>query len=552
MLEKKGIRYLRFSHDKQSYHSIERQDHITSQWMSFNKIIIMDTFKDEGYTARNFDRPDIKLLFEFIKKNHRGIDFLVVSELTRFSREAGDAINMVKKIQSEYNIWIVSAGRGTIYDCLDHNSFFMMGLEFLLGNSENIKRTNDINGGIYTAKAIKGLWIQGGPAPYGFSKEGIGDKKRLVINEQQAAMVRFIYESYLANVPVYLIKEKAKQLGFYRQGNSAIQDILTNPLYKGYQFVKPWKEQPGGLFPLADHEPIIAADIWEKVQQMMKGPSKSRVYIDDIFPLRGVLKCHCSKMLTGAPSRGRSGRYWNYYKCPISGHNNLNADKIHEQLEAALSYMSLPDRIVKSIREESSQILEKKLSENKKLLSQKKIEQEQLETQLHSVESKWISNQVNIDTYNRWHNELQPKLAALKAEVNKLSYDQNEVYFLLQNELHKLSDLKQVYKSCTTLQKQDLLRKGFDSRLYYQDGLYRTTYMMHVFHHSKLILKQKKLLEIDEKEEVPPKAGPGGGDRIRTGVQTYSPKAFYMLITALIVGKKQEQHEPISSLAEWS
>jgi hypothetical protein len=44
----------------------------------------------------------------------------------------------------------------------------------------------------------------------------------------------------------------------------------------------------------------------------------------------------------------------------------------------------------------------------------------------------------------------------------------------------------------------------------------------------------------------------GGGDRIRTGVQTYSPKAFYMLITALIVGKKQEQHEPTLSLAEWS
>ena len=43
-----------------------------------------------------------------------------------------------------------------------------------------------------------------------------------------------------------------------------------------------------------------------------------------------------------------------------------------------------------------------------------------------------------------------------------------------------------------------------------------------------------------------------GGDRIRTGVQTYPPKAFYMLITALIVGKKQEQHEPTFSLAGWS
>jgi len=28
------------------------------------------------------------------------------------------------------------------------------GLEFLMGNSENIKRQNDINAGIYTAKAV--------------------------------------------------------------------------------------------------------------------------------------------------------------------------------------------------------------------------------------------------------------------------------------------------------------------------------------------------------------------------------------------------------------
>ena len=40
-----------------------------------------------------------------------------------------------------------------------------------------------------------------------------------------------------------------------------------------------------------------------------------------------------------------------------------------------------------------------------------------------------------------------------------------------------------------------------------------------------------------------------GGDRIRTGVQTYSPKAFYMLIPELFVGKQQEPDEPIASLA---
>ena len=41
----------------------------------------------------------------------------------------------------------------------------------------------------------------------------------------------------------------------------------------------------------------------------------------------------------------------------------------------------------------------------------------------------------------------------------------------------------------------------------------------------------------------------GGGDRIRTGVQTYSPKAFYMFISLLIVGIEQEMNKPILRLA---
>ena len=40
-----------------------------------------------------------------------------------------------------------------------------------------------------------------------------------------------------------------------------------------------------------------------------------------------------------------------------------------------------------------------------------------------------------------------------------------------------------------------------------------------------------------------------GGDRIRTGVQTYSSKAFYMLISLLFVGNEQEMNKPIHRLA---
>ena len=188
---KKAIEYLRFSSDKQSNYSIERQELITQSWMKTQGILLIDSFKDDGYSARNFDRPDVKNLFAFIAKHYREIDYLVVAELSRFSREAGDAITMVKKIQNEFGVQIVSASRGSIYDIHDSNSFFMMGLEFLLSNSENIKRTADIKGGIYTAKS-SGKFISP-HAPYGYIKEKKGNSFELIIDEEKALIIRFIF-----------------------------------------------------------------------------------------------------------------------------------------------------------------------------------------------------------------------------------------------------------------------------------------------------------------------------------------------------------------------
>src|SRR5690606_28207230 len=108
-----------------------------------------------------------------------------------------------------------------------------------------IKRQSDINGGIYTAKAVKGKYIRGGKPPYGYRKEYYEEGKkmtfRLVIHEAEAEIVKYIFEAFLADTPVYLIKETAKKLGFDRTGNSAIDFILRNPIYYGYQDVKPWK-----------------------------------------------------------------------------------------------------------------------------------------------------------------------------------------------------------------------------------------------------------------------------------------------------------------------
>lgn len=68
----------------------------------------------------------------------------------------------------------------------------------------------------------------------------------------------------------------------------------------------------------------------------------------------------------------------------------------------------------------------------------------------------------------------------------------------------------------------------------------------------RIDLKEKRLLEIVKKEGFEAKIPQGGAEGSRTPVQTYSSKAFYMLISLLFVGDTQEMNKPIYRLAGWS
>jgi len=239
----------------------------------------------------------------FIAKYHKMVDYLVVCEMDRFSRDAGEALTMAKRLQTKYNVQIVSVTEGIIFDYRDNGSFFRTGLSLLLAEDHNIRRTNKVNSGIYTAKAREGRYIHGKP-PYGYTKEGTGKEAGLVILEEQAKVVRFIYESFLHNTPLYKIREEAKRMGFPFTSNSYVQKILSLPIYSGQQLVKQWREMPGGLFP-ANHEAIIDMFTWQQVQRKIKREPKTRVTVSDEMPLRGVLHCHCSRLLIGGPSRSR-------------------------------------------------------------------------------------------------------------------------------------------------------------------------------------------------------------------------------------------------------
>src|SRR5258708_4053213 len=83
---------------------------------------------------------------------------------------------------------------------------------------------------LYTEKAKEGRYVYRA-APFGYRKQGENKNRHLVIEEKETDIVRFVYQSFLENVPLCLIKQQARQLGFDRKGHTAIERVLTNPTY---------------------------------------------------------------------------------------------------------------------------------------------------------------------------------------------------------------------------------------------------------------------------------------------------------------------------------
>jgi DNA invertase Pin-like site-specific DNA recombinase len=475
---KRAIRYLRFSQIGQSNGSIERQELYTDQYLQYNNIQLVDSVIDRGKSAKTFDRPDFIKLQAFIAKHFKSVDYLMVDKLDRFSRDAGEAMKMVKQFQKKYSIQIISVTEGIVFDYDTPGCFFRAGLQLLLAEEDNINRSIKVRGGLYTARAKEGRFLTR-EKPFGYSKVGEGKKLHLEVNEIEAKIVRVIYDMFLRDVPLYKIKEIAYQAGFDRKGNMAIDRVLANPVYAGLVRVEAFKDLPGGLFP-AIHEPIVDKTTWTMVQTKMKKPDKVKVVIDDEIPLRGVVKCHCGTPLTGAPSRGKSGKYFYYYKCKHSKHNNISAVKAHEQFLNVCDLMSVPERQIKEIRNGSYALIEQEVKANKKKATEKKHELEEVQQLLNTVEGKWFKDEINKDTYERWYSTYSDQILNLTAAIERLSANQCKAFDILDSHLDLLGNIRQIYTKSDTLQKREFVKRVFDGNLYYQDGSYRTPTMLDI------------------------------------------------------------------------
>ncbi|MGN6478509.1 MAG: recombinase family protein, partial [Flavipsychrobacter sp.] len=271
MFLKRVYGYSRISTEDQSNFSLDGQDEDIRRFFERQNWELKGIYRDKGQSAKNFYRVEWKRLEQCIKKNHKDIDYLLVTKYDRFSRNVDEALSMLEMLEKRYNIRVISIAENISGIHPDHPSFFLFRTQMLLSAEFEwrIIRDRTING-IHNAN-LNGRYCS--MAPYGYINATDADKKPILqINEERAELVRLAYKEYLRGTGLVPLAKMLRKKGLPLSGNSAMQRLLNNPVYAGLLRVKAYYDEPEKIIE-GKHPAIVTKADWYKVQALLAGRS---------------------------------------------------------------------------------------------------------------------------------------------------------------------------------------------------------------------------------------------------------------------------------------
>lgn len=222
---KTAVIYARYSSDKQNEQSIEGQLRVCQDFAKRNDIIILDTYIDRAMTGTNDKRAEFQRMIKDSEKHN--FEIVLVYKLDRFSRNKYETA-MHKKTLRDNGVKIVSAmenipdtPEGIILESLLEGMAEYYSAELAQkvrrGRNESRQKGNYVGGGV----------------PYGYKVEN----KKLVINSEEAEIVKYIYQEYSNGVFVRDIISTLTEKRIFNRGKifarNTVYDMLKRELYSG-------------------------------------------------------------------------------------------------------------------------------------------------------------------------------------------------------------------------------------------------------------------------------------------------------------------------------
>ncbi len=508
---KRVIAYARISNEDQSHFSISGQVEQITEYAFRNNYDLIETFIDEGQSAKNFERKSWRKLEAFLKANYKYIDYLVVLKYDRFSRNIQEALTVIQKLEDEYNIKILSISEPIALPP-ENPFYFQLRTQMLLqAHVERLVIKERTLFGMNRAKR-EGRYI--GKAPYGYinSRDTTG-KPILLINDDEARVVKEMFELYLQNTSFAEIKRIVKKKGFKQKSKDAVFRVLTNITYVGKISSK--DENGDVKFIPGIHEAIIDSDIFARVKRLIERPNLPKKINNELAYLKSSIVCpECYKPLSCSKSKGRTKYYW-YYECGTH-RKSFKIENAHEIFDSILDEISFNDLQIEYLRKNIFELIIAKTTESKgdvKLLNRRKAS---ILAKKDNLEDKFFADKIEEATYYKWRSKYMDELKDIEKTIVKYKTVESSFERYFSASMNYLKSLKLIFNESSVIEKQEFISIGFGRELVYDGNAYRTNYMNPIFKHKSLILKEKGLVFYDTKKGIQNESPLGVNDGSRT------------------------------------
>ncbi|EGQ3744468.1 recombinase family protein [Staphylococcus pseudintermedius] len=491
--------YIRVSTERQvEGYSIEGQITQIEQYRQFNGYKLVDIYADRGISGKSMNRPELQRMLNDAKNGK--LDCVMVYKTNRLARNTSDLLTIVEELHRQNVEFFSLSERMEV-----KNSTGKLMLQILASFSEFERNT--ILENIYNRqhqRALEGYYQ--GNLPLGYNN--IPDnKKELMINQHEANIVKYIFESYAKGHGYRKIANALNHKGYVtKKGNpfsiSAITYILSNPFYIGkIQFAKykDWNEKrrkglnDNPVIAEGKHAPIISQELWDKVQSRKKQVSqKPQVHGKGTNLLTSLIFCekcgatYAASTTTNTLKDGTKKRI-RYYSCSnfrnkeskVCSANSVRADVIEKYVMDQILEIVKSDKVLKQVVERVNQENQVDVAALNHDIAYKQQQFDEINTKLKNLIQTIEDNpdltsalKPTIHQYETQLNNITNQMNQLKQQQNqeKPSYDTKQIAALLQQIFQNVesmdkAQLKALY--LTVIDRIDIRKDGNHKKQFY-------------------------------------------------------------------------------------
>lgn len=416
------------------------------------------TFADKGSGRKVIQRKEFCRMIDLARAGF--IDEIYTKSMYRFARNTAESLRIIQELQG-LGVAIIFEEENINTLTVDNQVF--MNLKALFAEEEITQMGKNV------AFMARQRFAQGIPDYKDFYGYKVVNKQFIIVPEQ-AKVVQLIYTLFLKGYGTVAIIKQLMQLkiksplGHDTWNRKVVADILTNERYKGDLLLQKTYRVNGkrcynnGELPKYyvrdDHEPIIDAEMFDIVQERMKGLKRNPNPCNEKREFTGKIYCTCGSRMKHKINHKIVNFEQGQYVCS-------KKDMYGAEHAQCFNSMPIPDSLLKAITLDAyNEYID--LPYELKMPDELKHESNTLQKLQTSINRLYMDNLITTEQYN----EEKKKVIERRKELEKKIQD----FDILSLYKKPLTKVKEYDKSIVEKHIDKITIGGFKVRFTFKNG----------------------------------------------------------------------------------